>query len=407
MADPEIESPGGEPFEPPAPRRRSSLLPSLVGLAVALVAAAVYFFVYLKPAPAPAGPPAAVARLTTLAGEVKLKPGGRGAWKEAQPGDELRPGDQLRTEPRSGAEVTFFNGNVVRVRPDSLVLIGDPGAAPGAQSPGSLRVESGRANFEVRESAEIVTPGARTTAAGQSEGDIDVALAGETGIKIFRGSAQVATAGGQTITLGENEGVRVSRAGEAGDTVALPKPPELLAPLNASELVFVAAPGRTTRLEWTPSDKAVTYHLAMDYNVTQANLLLSAALDEPALRETGHDLSGLDAGKYYWRVAGVGPEGMEGAYSRVAFFAVLAPPQAETGPPLLVVDRLEAIGGVVQLRGRTTPGASLTANGHPLAVETDGSFSEFLKRQTGALVLRAVGADGQETTVERRFPGAS
>ena len=73
-----------------------------------------------------------------------------------------------------------------------------------------------------------------------------------------------------------------------------------------------------------------TYRVAMDYNVTQANLLLSAALDAPGLTEPNHDLVGLDPGKYFWRVAGVNKEGFEGAFSRVSSFSVVKP---EPTPP--------------------------------------------------------------------------
>ena len=53
----------------------------------------------------------------------------------------------------------------------------------------------------------------------------------------------------------------------------------------------------------------------MDYNVTQANLLLSAALDEPAVAGTSHDLKGLSLGRYFWRVSAVNKDGLEGAFS--------------------------------------------------------------------------------------------
>lgn len=63
---------------------------------------------------------------------------------------------------------------------------------------------------------------------------------------------------------------------------------------------------------------AQTYRVAMDYHVHQANLLLSAALDQPGIAATAHELQGLDAGSYFWRVAGVSKEGLEGDFSRVS-----------------------------------------------------------------------------------------
>jgi hypothetical protein len=141
----------------------------------------------------------------------------------------------------------------------------------------------------------------------------------------------------------------------------------------------------------------------MDYNVTQANLLLSAALDAPGLTSTSHELAGLDPGKYFWRVAGVNREGFEGAYSVLSSFSVVpvaepvATPTPEEGPALSV-DPLAVLDAVVQVRGRTKPGASVAVDGRPVKVLPDGSFNEFVRRSGRAeVVVTATAADGTVT----------
>jgi hypothetical protein len=280
-------------------------------------------------------------------------------------------------------------------------------------STAAWRVQSGRVNFSVGdETTEIVTPTVKATALQRTAGNIDVTGAGETGVKIFRGQAEVETTQGQTIQLGENQAVKVDAAGKAGARLDLPPPPTLVAPAPRASLPFVAPPEVTAKLSWSPVAGGVTYRVAMDYNVTQANLLLSAALDEPGITTATHELQGLDVGRYFWRVAAVNKDGEEGAFSRVSFFSVVEPesprpaPAPEPRPPALVMLAIDEVApGIVHVGGRTDPGAVVTVDGTEVRVLPDGSFSEYVRRSgPGGLVVRATGPDGQFTERTRAVP---
>jgi hypothetical protein len=325
----------------------------------------------------------------------------------------LRVGDVVQTQPRSGAEISFHSGNVVRVRPDSVVYIG--GSAE--SSTAAWRVQSGRVNFSVaHEQTEIVTPTVRTTAGQNASGHIDVGDAGETDVKIFRGQAEVETREGQTITLGENQAVQVDAAGKAGVRLELPAPPRLVSPRMRAELARAAPPGAAAELQWTAVVHGQTYHVAVDYNVTQANLLLSAALEQDGIRGTTHALSGLDSGRYFWRVAAVNGDGIEGAFSRTSFFTVVDAQPAEPepsptplgaggGPPRLAVQAIEEVApGVVHVSGRTDPGATIEVGRTPVRVLPDGSFSEYLRHDglETELVVRATSPEGKVAERSRR-----
>lgn len=377
-------------------------LPTLVGLLIALVAVAAYFSFFLKPAP-PSGP-AAVARLTAVEGNVRVKPVGRNDWAKGQSSQPLMTGDVVQTDPRSGAEITFFTGNVVRVRPDSVVLISQ-GEAAVAEEATAWHVQSGEVNFELKKDTDIVTTSARTRAVANSAGNINVTEEGGTGVKIFRGSAQVATKQGETVNLTDNQAVVVDPRGKAGPKIELPPTPNLIAPPGKAELPYVPPPQATTKLQWDAVRGAQTYRVAVDYNVHQANLLLSAALDQPGIAATAHELQGLDVGSYFWRVAGVSKEGLEGNFSKVSFFSVVTPVRTEPSPaggPSLTVGAAPVLEGILQVKGRTEPGVSVTVDGHDVKVLPDGSFSEFVKRtEKEFVVVRATGANGQFTEEKR------
>jgi hypothetical protein len=382
----------------PTPGRRSAggLLPTVIGLLVALAAVAVYFLYFVRSPPPP--PAVDVARLTVVEGNVRVKPAGATDWAQGHPSGALKTGDLVQTDPRSGAEVTFFTGNVVRIRPDSVVLI-SAGEAAVAEDATAWHIQSGQVSFELKRDMDIVTSTARTRASANSSGNVDVSDEGVTGVKIFRGSAQVATRQGDTVLLSDNQAVVVDQQGKAGPRIELPPAPRLIAPPGKAEVPYVPPPDATATLEWEPVRGAETYRVAMDYNVHRAELLLSAALDEPRIPETAHQLRALDPGSYFWRVAGVSREGVEGDFSRVSSFSVIERPPA--APPRLLVEATVVLDGVVLVSGRTDPGAVVAVDGVAVTVLPDGSFGEHLRTSTtGPLVVRATNPDGQFTERE-------
>jgi len=374
------------------------------GIAFASIVAYWYFFVR-QPVPKPGQQ---IARLTAVEGKVKVKPNEQEAWADARLSDQLHVGDVVQTEARAGAQISFNSGSVVSVRPDSVVYIGGSAEA----STAAWRVQSGRVNFATGDEAtEILTPTLKTTAYQNASGNIDVGDAGDTGVKIFRGQAEVETTQGQRISLGENQAVQVDAAGKAGARLELPPPPTLVAPASRAKLPLVAPPEASAKLSWTAVKNGITYRVAMDYNVTQANLLLSAALDEPGIASTSHDVKGLNVGRYFWRVSAVNSDGLEGAPSRVSYFAVVEPealqraptPTPGPEPPTLVVESLDEVApGIVHVGGRAAAGATVAVDGTTVKVLPDGSFSEYVRHSgRGQIVVRATSADGQFTEQSR------
>jgi hypothetical protein len=377
---------------------------SIIGWGIALASVVAYWYFFVRrPVPKPGQQ---VAQLTAVEGRVRVKPNEQEAWAEARLADKLHVGDVVQTEIRAGAQISFNSGSVVSMRPDSVVYIGGSAEA----STAAWRVQSGRVNFSTGdETTEIVSPTVRTTAMQNAAGNINVTDAGATDVMIFRGRAELETVQGQRISLNANQAVQVDSAGKAGPTKDLPPPPTLIAPAPRARLSLVAPPGVSAKLSWSPVENGVTYRVAMDYNVTQANLLLSAALDQSGLTATTHDIEGLQVGRYFWRVCAVNRDGLEGDFSRVSFFSVVEPEAPQTKPPVggaaptLVLQTLDQVApGIVYIGGRTDRGATVTVDGTAVKVLADGSFGEYVRYGgAGELVVRATGRDGQLTEQSR------
>jgi hypothetical protein len=381
----------------------------IAGWALALLALASYWWLFERRPPVRPG--TRTARLTIVAGHVRVRPFAREAWVEARLGMALQVGDAVRTDPGAAAQIWFDSGNVVRVRPDSIVYLGGTAEA----STSAWRLDAGRASFVAgSEGADIETAALRAHAQANASGQLDVGDSG-TGLKIFRGQAELQTTLGDSLSLLANQAVQVDAAGRLGAPVALPPAPTLLAPGTRSTLPFASPPAPVALLRWTQSSGAASYHVAMDFNVTQADLLLSAALDVPGITDTSHELRGVDPGRYFWRVAGVTADGVEGEFSRVFLFSVLPPEPAKAAPepepapavaPLALEPLAEVGGGVVRVAGRAEPGSAVTVDGVAIRVQPDGTFGEYVRlRAGGSLVVRGTTREGRTSERTLRAGG--
>jgi len=270
------------------------------------------------------------------------------------------------------------------------------------QQKNALSIQSGEANFQtagrgVPGSTTISTPTVRTTAERDTAGNIQVADSGATGVRIFRGAGEAQTRSGQRITLATNEGVKVDAGGAAGQKLALPTVPQLTAPSNLAEIAYPDLSQGITLLLWGAVSGSTGYRVVIDFTPTFARPLY----DRQGHRPTQMELRGLDPGSYYWKVAAVDANGVEGSFSAPWRFTLSKAPAGE--PPPLSVDSLELKGNVLHVRGRTEPGATLLLNGERLEVLPDGVFNEFLTFDTGSatVLLRSTGTKGGVAELRR------
>lgn len=351
------------------------------------------------------------ARFTALEGSVKVRPFGKIEWLSADAAMVLHKGDMVRTGAGTTAEVTFFDGTVVHVRPESLIKIEEAFEDPATRRRKvAWHINSGEVNFKTAErrgagagSAEISTPTVRVTQGEAATGGIRVdETTGEANLRQFSGRGSAETSSGEKIELADNEAVKVDKAGKAGPKIALPDAPELLAPPHQAEIAYGDPARSTTALVWKAVAGATGYNVMLDYSP----FFNRPVVDQRGVRGTSVDLRGLEAGKYYWRVSAVDGAGSEGPFSNFGRFSVARSATAAAGPPPpLALDGLDVRGSILQIKGRTEPGATVTVNGQRVDVQNDGSFNEFvtLSDQPGAqpVVVRATGVAGGVREVRR------
>src|SRR5262245_2166280 len=125
-----------------------------VGALLALAAGGFYVYhVMTAPVPPPQveapTPAVTTARFTSIEGSVKVKTVGTFEWVTADRSMVLRKSDLVRTGPGAAAEITFFDGTVVHVRPDSLITIEETSEDPSTKARKvAWHISSGEVNFQ-------------------------------------------------------------------------------------------------------------------------------------------------------------------------------------------------------------------------------------------------------------------
>ena len=386
-------------------------------LFIVLVASAVGYYFWPREAPGATpveAPPATVttARFTTLEGNVKVKTVGTFEWVNADRAMVLRKSDLVRTGAGSAAEITFFDGTVVHVRPDSLITIEETSEDPSTKRRKvAWHISSGEVQFNApRPGAggserEISTPTLRTTTREAAAGGVAVQESGESNVKLYSGTAKVETKTGETLQLEANTQLKVDAAGKAGAAHSLPPVPALLAPQHQTEITYQDPARATTLLVWKPVPGATAYHVMLDYSAYFNRPLV----DRTGITESSVEVRGLEVGKYYWRVSAVDKDGVEGSFSEFARFTVSRPQGGARGtgdPPPIIIESIEVRQNILQVRGRTEPGATLTVNGQRVDVASDGAFNEFIqlpadKPGRQIVAFRSVGINGGVAEVKR------
>src|SRR5512139_1311727 len=379
----------------------------LAGGAIALLAVGGWL-AFCRKAPPP--PPVATAvqtgaRFERIDGSVQVKRAGTLEWLPATAAVVLRQNDLVRTGSGAAAEIRFADGTAFSVRPDSLITIEESSQNPvSRQQRVALSIQSGEANFQTaarNTSTTISTPTVRAKPDRDTAGNIQVADSGATGLRIFKGQGAAETRTGQRIALGSNEGVRVDAGGAAGPKLTLPTIPQLTAPSNGTDIAYPDLAQATTLLLWNAVPGASAYRVMVDFSPSFARPLYDRRTERP----TQMELRALEAGVYYWKVAAILPDGVEGSFSDLWRFTLARAAPVAASPPPLVFEAAELKGNVLHVQGRTEPGANLSLDGVHLEVQADGSFNEFLTFDGGAgatVVLKATGLRGGSVEQRRR-----
>jgi hypothetical protein len=323
----------------------------------------------------PAANPAGQARFTNIDGSVRIRKANQAQWGQANVSASLEEGDTVQTLGDGMARIAFPDGALYVVKPDTLIVIQQSASQNHAMA----------ANVAVQ-----VTSGVVDLSTPVVGGDSRVLFA-DAEARIHKESRALVTNNPQTnvhqIMLSKG-GAKIQRRGEqvdlaqyeqvsfAGPDSPMVKakflaPPILLTPANQAPVVLAGSQSTEVEFTWSAVPGADLYRLRIS-----SSPIFSSLLTDRRLQSTSFRLPSFKAGDYYWSVSSVGPGQKESQASDANKFSVLQ--QSGREELLLLVDKYVQHGKVIEIIGRTEPGATVLVNNEPVFdVLPNGSFKHF------------------------------
>jgi hypothetical protein len=321
------------------------------------------------------------ARFVNLDGKVQVKKVNSVTWASADYQLTLDKGDLVQTGPEGVARIAFADGTQYTVKGDTLVTVEENLVEHDRASSVGVHISSGQVDLatgtwevpgskaEVSFENAVASLQANTHAAVRSDPETK-----QQEITVASGSAEL-NRGNEHMDIGQFEKVTFPTGGQMTKSQVL-APPELVQPLNLQPITVNDPKRDPVHFAWNAVATAKTYQ----FQISTTAAFNHVVMDKKVPNENV-DITGLDPGDYFWRVRAIDADGKTSDVSDPFKFILVV--HGKEQEMLLEVDSTELNGNVVEVIGRTEPGAALIINGEQVAsIQGDGHFRHFLPAMT-------------------------
>ena len=332
------------------------------------------------------------AKFVNLDGRVQVKKVNSVQWVTADYRMALDKGDLVQTGADGAARVTFADGTTYTVQSDTLVTVEENSVGRDNETRVAMHINSGavdlatgtwespKSKAEVSFSNAVASVQQNSRAAARTDPQTS-----EGEITVSAGTAELSTSDGrQHVEIGRWERVTVPPSGGTVIKSNVLAPPDLAQPLNLQPLIVPDPKHAPIHFEWKPVSEAVSYELRVS-----TTSMFSRIVEDRKMAGTSVEITGLDQGDYFWDV--LATDGQKRVSSPSDTFKFTLATQGKGQEMLLEVGSTELHGNVVEITGRTEPGAALIINGEQVAdIQGDGEFKYFtapLTRGSQTIVL--------------------
>src|ERR1700734_632420 len=328
-----------------------------------------------------ANPSSRQARFVNLDGRVQVKKVNSVQWVNADYQLTLDKGDLIQTASEGVARIQFADGTTYTVKGDTLVTVEENLVEQDHAASVGVHITSGQVDlatgtWEVAGSkAEVSFENAVASLQANSR----AALSSNPETKqqeftVASGSAQLAR-GAEHLDIGQWERVTFPTGGAITKSQVL-APPQPVTPLNLQPIIVGDPKRDPVHFSWNPVATAKTYQFQASTTAAFSHLVQ----DKKTATESV-DVVGLEPGDYYWRVRAIDADGKTSDVSDSFKFSLVV--HGKELEMLLEIDSTELQGNLVEVVGRTEPGAALIINGEQVAsIQGDGHFRHFLPAMT-------------------------
>jgi len=329
------------------------------------------------PDPDPVGADQKRAKFVNLEGRVQVKKVNSVQWVDATLSTSLDKGDLVQTGSDSDARITFADGTFYTVKPDTLITVEENATDNSRPTSVAVSIQTGTVDLAT---SNLSPPGSKATvrsedATTQLHSNSRAAVKfdpekKESEVVLSSGSAQVQR-GQERIDLAQYEKATIPSSGAIQRSMVL-APPEPAEPLNLAPIIAENPRTAAVHFEWKPVQNAVSYAL----RVSTTAMFTRTVFDKKNITGTSIDISGLDAGDYFWNVMATDAKKQSSEVSEIFRFSLVA--QGKSQDMVLEITGYQLHGRVAEIIGKTEPGAALIVNGQTVPnIAPDGTFRHF------------------------------
>ena len=329
------------------------------------------------PDPDPVGADQKRAKFVNLEGRVQVKKVNSVQWVDATLSTSLDKGDLVQTGSDSDARITFADGTFYTVKPDTLITVEENATDNSRPTSVAVSIQTGTVDLAT---SNLSPPGSKATvrsedATTQLHSNSRAAVKfdpekKESEVVVSSGSAQVQR-GQERIDLAQYEKATIPSSGAIQRSMVL-APPEPAEPLNLAPIIAENPRTAAVHFEWKPVQNAVSYAL----RVSTTAMFTRTVFDKKNITGTSIDISGLDAGDYFWNVMATDAKKQSSEVSEIFRFSLVA--QGKSQDMVLEITGYQLHGRVAEIIGKTEPGAALIVNGQTVPnIAPDGTFRHF------------------------------
>ena len=342
------------------------------------------------------------AKFVNLDGRVQVKKVNSVTWVDADYHTTLDKGDLIQTAGEGAARITFADGTEYTIKSETLVTVEENNVTRD-HSNTAVRINTGsvdlstpnwsspdsKASVSVEDATAFMKQNSRATVKNDPKQN-------EHEIVVASGSAEVQR-GQEKIELTQFEKVSFPSGGPTQRSNIL-APPGLVAPLNLAPVISENPRTAQIRFEWQPVDGAIGYTLRIS-----TTTMFTKMVKEVKVTGTSAEVSGLEAGDYFWNVTASDAKKETSEFSETFKFSLVA--QGKTQEMMLEIEAPQIHGRVAELIGKTEPGAALIINGQPVAnISPDGSFRHFTEPlEPGQHTITVIGSNRRGGTAKQQI----
>ena len=312
------------------------------------------------------------AKFVNLDGKVQVKKVNSVRWVEADYRTSLDKGDLVQTGADGMARITFADGTFYTVKQDTLITVEENSMANDRPKSTAITINTGNVDLGTSPESKATVHVEDATAQVRSNSRAAVKMdpkAKESEFVVSNGSLQIQR-GNETIEATQHQKVSIPNGGPITKSEVLAAP-DLVEPLNLQPVIVENPRMAYIHFEWKPVPDAVSYTLRIS-----STSMFTKIVKETAVRGTSAEISGLDAGDYFWTVVATNSKKMTSENSQPYKFTLVA--QGATQEMFLEIDGTQLVGRTVEITGRTEPGAALIINAqHVPNIAPDGKFQYF------------------------------